>query len=26
LIAGQDSSFSRLAGGIGGRGPGETKL
>ena len=26
LIAGQDSAFSRLAGGIGGRGPGETKL
>ncbi len=24
LIAGQDSAFSRLAGGIGGRGPGET--
>ncbi|HCA58415.1 MAG TPA: GTPase HflX, partial [Blastocatellia bacterium] len=26
LIAGQDSAFSPLAGGIGGRGPGETKL
>jgi len=26
LIAGQNSVFSRLAGGIGGRGPGETKL
>lgn len=26
LIAGSDSAFSRLAGGIGGRGPGETKL
>ena len=26
LIAGQDSAFSRLAGGIGGRGPGETEL
>jgi GTP-binding protein HflX len=26
LIGGQDSAFSRLAGGIGGRGPGETKL
>jgi GTP-binding protein HflX len=26
LITGQDSAFSRLAGGIGGRGPGETKL
>ncbi len=26
LIYGQDSAFSRLAGGIGGRGPGETKL
>jgi GTP-binding protein HflX len=26
LIAGQDSAFSRLAGGIDGRGPGETKL
>jgi GTPase len=26
LISGQDSAFSRLAGGIGGRGPGETKL
>jgi GTP-binding protein HflX len=26
LIAGQDSAFSRLAGGIGARGPGETKL
>jgi GTP-binding protein HflX len=26
LVAGQDSAFSRLAGGIGGRGPGETKL
>lgn len=26
LIAGQNSAFSRLAGGIGGRGPGETKL
>ncbi len=26
LIRGQDSAFSRLAGGIGGRGPGETKL
>ncbi len=26
LIIGQDSAFSRLAGGIGGRGPGETKL
>ena len=26
LIAGQTSAFSRLAGGIGGRGPGETKL
>jgi GTP-binding protein HflX len=26
LLAGQDSAFSRLAGGIGGRGPGETKL
>jgi GTP-binding protein HflX len=26
LIAGHDSAFSRLAGGIGGRGPGETKL
>jgi GTP-binding protein HflX len=26
LIMGQDSAFSRLAGGIGGRGPGETKL
>ena len=26
LIAGQDSAFSRLAGGIGGRGPGESKL
>ncbi len=26
LIVGQDSAFSRLAGGIGGRGPGETKL
>src|SRR6266571_5190811 len=25
LITGQDSAFSRLAGGIGGRGPGETK-
>ena len=26
LIMGQESAFSRLAGGIGGRGPGETKL
>ena len=26
LVAGQTSAFSRLAGGIGGRGPGETKL
>ncbi len=26
LVAGHDSAFSRLAGGIGGRGPGETKL
>lgn len=26
LVSGQDSAFSRLAGGIGGRGPGETKL
>lgn len=26
LIAGHESAFSRLAGGIGGRGPGETKL
>jgi GTP-binding protein HflX len=26
LIQGHDSAFSRLAGGIGGRGPGETKL
>jgi GTP-binding protein HflX len=26
LIMGHDSAFSRLAGGIGGRGPGETKL
>jgi GTP-binding protein HflX len=26
LIVGHDSAFSRLAGGIGGRGPGETKL
>ncbi len=26
LIVGQESAFSRLAGGIGGRGPGETKL
>jgi len=26
IITGQDSAFSRLAGGIGGRGPGETKL
>jgi GTP-binding protein HflX len=26
LVVGQDSAFSRLAGGIGGRGPGETKL
>ncbi|HEX8649277.1 MAG TPA: GTPase HflX [Pyrinomonadaceae bacterium] len=26
LISGHDSAFSRLAGGIGGRGPGETKL
>ena len=26
LVTGQDSAFSRLAGGIGGRGPGETKL
>lgn len=26
LIVGQNSAFSRLAGGIGGRGPGETKL
>jgi GTP-binding protein HflX len=26
LVIGQDSAFSRLAGGIGGRGPGETKL
>ena len=26
LIQGQNSAFSRLAGGIGGRGPGETKL
>ena len=26
LITGQDAAFSRLAGGIGGRGPGETKL
>ena len=26
LILGQNSAFSRLAGGIGGRGPGETKL
>ncbi len=26
LIAGHNSAFSRLAGGIGGRGPGETKL
>ncbi|HYJ86334.1 MAG TPA: GTPase HflX [Pyrinomonadaceae bacterium] len=26
LITGQDPAFSRLAGGIGGRGPGETKL
>jgi GTPase len=26
LISGQNSAFSRLAGGIGGRGPGETKL
>lgn len=26
LVMGQDSAFSRLAGGIGGRGPGETKL
>lgn len=26
LVAGQDSAFSRLMGGIGGRGPGETKL
>jgi GTP-binding protein HflX len=26
LIMGQNSAFSRLAGGIGGRGPGETKL
>ena len=26
LVLGQDSAFSRLAGGIGGRGPGETKL
>ncbi len=26
LVAGQNSAFSRLAGGIGGRGPGETKL
>src|SRR5260370_23994608 len=26
LVLGQNSAFSRLAGGIGGRGPGETKL
>ncbi len=26
LVQGQNSAFSRLAGGIGGRGPGETKL
>lgn len=26
LVIGQESAFSRLAGGIGGRGPGETKL
>ncbi|MCB1024973.1 MAG: GTPase HflX [Acidobacteria bacterium] len=26
LVTGQNSAFSRLAGGIGGRGPGETKL
>src|SRR5258707_11122808 len=26
LIVGQESAFSRLAGGVGGRGPGETKL
>src|SRR5258707_10181482 len=26
LVMGQNSAFSRLAGGIGGRGPGETKL
>src|SRR5690606_24481233 len=26
LVKGQNSAFSRLAGGIGGRGPGETKL
>jgi GTP-binding protein HflX len=26
LVLGQESAFSRLAGGIGGRGPGETKL
>src|SRR5882724_1650620 len=26
LVVGQNSAFSRLAGGIGGRGPGETKL
>ncbi|MEZ5345297.1 MAG: GTPase HflX [Pyrinomonadaceae bacterium] len=26
LVSGQNSAFSRLAGGIGGRGPGETKL
>jgi GTP-binding protein HflX len=26
LVVGHDSAFSRLAGGIGGRGPGETKL
>ena len=26
LVVGQESAFSRLAGGIGGRGPGETKL
>src|SRR5437660_9427924 len=26
LVIGQNSAFSRLAGGIGGRGPGETKL
>lgn len=26
LVMGQESAFSRLAGGIGGRGPGETKL
>src|SRR5438067_10942815 len=26
LVMGHDSAFSRLAGGIGGRGPGETKL